>query len=58
MQKYNFVKLGSLTLRDEHRLRVFEHYVLRRDKVTGGSRKLFEELRNLYFVPGLMRMIK
>jgi hypothetical protein len=39
------VKL-SLTLREEHRLRVFENWVLRiifglkRDKVTGGLRKL------------------
>jgi hypothetical protein len=45
----------SLTLREEHRLRVFENRVLRRifgprrDEVTGGRRKLHnEELRNVY----------
>jgi hypothetical protein len=43
-----------LTLREEHRLRVFENGVLRiseqtRDEVTGGWRKLHnEELHNLY----------
>jgi hypothetical protein len=42
------VKLG-LTLRKEHRLRVFEKRVLRRifglkrDEVTGGWRKLYNE---------------
>jgi hypothetical protein len=43
-----------LTLREEHRLRVFENRVLRRifgakrDEVTGGWRKLHnEELHNL-----------
>jgi hypothetical protein len=47
------VKLGLLTLREEHRLRVFENRVLRRifgskrDGVTGGWRKLHnEELHN------------
>jgi hypothetical protein len=45
----------SLTLREEHRLRVFEDRVLRRifgpkrDEVTGEWRKLHnEELRDLY----------
>jgi hypothetical protein len=45
----------SLTLREEHRLSVFENRVLRRifgpkrDEVTGGWRKLHhEELHNLY----------
>jgi hypothetical protein len=44
----------SLTLREEHRLRVFENSVLRifgpkRDEVTGGWRKQHnEELHNLY----------
>jgi hypothetical protein len=45
----------SLTLREEHRLKVFENKVLRRifgpkrDEVTGGWRKLHnEELRDLY----------
>jgi hypothetical protein len=48
------LKLG-LTLRGEHRLRVFENRVLRRisgperDEVRGGWRKLHcEELHNLY----------
>jgi hypothetical protein len=53
----------SLTLREEHRLRVFENRVLRRifgpkrDEVMGRCRKLHnEELRNLYSLPN--RMIK
>jgi hypothetical protein len=48
----------SLTLRKEHRLRVFENRMLRRifvpkrDQVTGRSRKLHnEELHNLYSSP-------
>jgi hypothetical protein len=57
----------SVTLREEHRLRVFENKVLRRlrvlgpkrDEVTGGWRKLHnEELRNLYFSPNIIRTIK
>jgi hypothetical protein len=55
----------SLTLREEHRLRVFEKRVLRRifgpkrDEVTGGWRKLHnEELRGLYSSPGIVRVIK
>jgi hypothetical protein len=56
----------SLTLREEHRLRVFENRVLRRmfglkgDEVTGGWRKLHNEelddctLRQVYFI----RMVK
>jgi hypothetical protein len=58
------VKLG-LTLREEHRLRVFENRVLRRifgpkrDEVTGGWRKLYnEELRDMYSLPSLIRIIK
>jgi hypothetical protein len=61
---YGF-KTCSLTLREEHRLRVFENGVLRRifgpkrDEVTGGWRKLHnEELHNLYFSPNVIRMIK
>jgi hypothetical protein len=49
----------SLILREEHRLRAFENKVLRRifgpkrDKVTGGWRKLHnEELRDLYSSQG------
>jgi hypothetical protein len=55
----------SVTLRLEHRLSVFENRVLRsifgpkRDKVTGGLRKLHnEELHNLCFSPNVIRIIK
>jgi hypothetical protein len=55
----------SLTLREEHRLRVFENRVLRRifgpkrDEVTGGRRKLHnEELHGLYSSPSIVKMIK
>jgi hypothetical protein len=55
----------SLTVRDEHRLRVFEYRVLRRifgprrDEVKGDWRKLHnEELHNLYCSPNVIRMIK
>jgi hypothetical protein len=55
----------SLTLREEHRLRVFENRMLRkvcrprRDEVTGGWRKLHnEELRDLYSSPSIIRIIK
>jgi hypothetical protein len=55
----------SLTLREEHRLRVFENRMLRRifgpktDEETGGWRKLHnEELHNLYFSPSIIRVIK
>jgi hypothetical protein len=54
----------SFTLREEHRLRVFENRVLRgifgpkRDEVTGGWRKLHNELHNLYSSPNIIRMIK
>jgi hypothetical protein len=54
-----------MTLRKEHKLRVFEKRVLRRiygpkrDEVTGGWRKLHnEELHNLYSSPSKIRMIK
>jgi hypothetical protein len=59
------VKLGSLTLVEEHRLKVFEDRVLRRifgprrDEVTGEWRKLHnEELRDLYSSPSIIRIIK
>jgi hypothetical protein len=55
----------AVTLREEHRLRVFENKVLRRtfgprrDEVTGGRRKLHnEELRDLYSSPSIIRIIK
>jgi hypothetical protein len=53
-----------LTLREEHRLRVFENRVLRRifgskgDEVTGGSRTVQnKELRSMYYSPTIIRMI-
>jgi hypothetical protein len=55
----------SLTLREEHRLGVFENRVLRRifglkrDKVTGEWRKLHnEELHELYSSPSIIRIMK
>jgi hypothetical protein len=55
----------SLTLREEHRLRVFDNRVLRRifgpkrDEVTGEWRKLHnEELRDLYSSPSIIRITK
>src|SRR5215469_3256902 len=55
----------SLTLREERRLRVFENRVSRRvfgpkrDEVTGEWRKLHnEELRDLYSLPNIMRVVK
>jgi hypothetical protein len=58
-------KTWSLTLRDGHRVRVFENRVLRRifgskrDEVTCGWRKLLnEELRDMYSSPSISRMIK
>jgi hypothetical protein len=55
----------SLTVREEHKLSVFENRVLRRifgpkkDRVTGGWRKLHsEELHNLYSSPSIIRIIK
>jgi hypothetical protein len=55
----------SLTLREEHRLRIFENRVFRRIfgpkrvEVTGGWRKLHnEELHGLYSSPSIVRVIK
>jgi hypothetical protein len=55
----------SLTLREGHRLRVFENRVLRRifglkrDEVTGGWRKLHnEELHGLYSSSSIVSEIK
>jgi hypothetical protein len=55
----------SLTVREEHKLRVFQNRVLRRifgtkrDGVTGGWRKLHKkELHNLYSSTSIIRIIK
>jgi len=55
----------SLTLREERRLRVFDNRVLRRvfgckrDEVTEEWRKLHnEELRDLYSLPNIVRVVK
>ena len=55
----------SLTLREEHRLRVFENRVLRRifgpkrDGVTRECRKLHnEEMNDPYCSPNIVRVIK
>jgi hypothetical protein len=66
-QQYYKMRCGtwSLTLREEHRLRVFENRVLRGifgpkgDEVTGEWRKLHSgELHNLYASPDIIRRIK
>ena len=54
----------SLTLREEHRLRMFENWVLRifgprRDEVTREWRKLHnEKLNELYSSPNIVQVIK
>jgi hypothetical protein len=55
----------SLTIREEHRLRIFENRVLKRifgpkrDEVMGERRKLHnEELCYLYSLPSIIRIIK
>jgi hypothetical protein len=59
------VETWSLTLREGHRLRVFENRVQRgifgpkKDEVMGEWRKLHnEELHNLYSSPNIIRQIK
>jgi hypothetical protein len=54
-----------LSLREEHRLRVFENRVLKRifgpkrDEVTRDWRKLHnDKLQNMYSSPDIIRMIK
>ena len=55
----------SLTMKGEHRMRLFENRVLRRifrpkrDKITGEWRKLHnEELNDLYSSPNIVQVIK
>jgi hypothetical protein len=57
--------IWSLTLREEHRLRVFENRVLRRifgpkrDEAAGEWRRLHNgELNDLYLSPNIIRVIK
>jgi hypothetical protein len=58
-------KTSSLTLREEHGLKVFENRMMkeifgpRRDEVTGGCRKLHNEmLHDLYSSPSIIRIMK
>jgi hypothetical protein len=58
-------EIWSLSLREEHTMRIFENRVLRRifgpkrDELTGQSRKLLsEELRNWYSLPDIIRQMK
>jgi hypothetical protein len=54
----------SLTLREEHRLRVFENRVLRRifgpkrDEVRRLEKMHNEELHNLYSLPSIIRLVR
>jgi hypothetical protein len=50
----------SLTVREEHKLRVLRRiFGPKRDRVTGGWRKLYnEELHNLYSSASIIRIIK
>jgi hypothetical protein len=58
------VLYGSLTLREEHRLRVFENSVIssifrpKRDELTGEWRKLHSEELHVYPSPNIIRQIK
>jgi hypothetical protein len=70
MKDYNFAcdsvwcETWSLTLREEHRLRVFESRVLskfglKRDEVMGGWRKVHnKELYDFYSLLSTVKMIK
>jgi hypothetical protein len=52
-------KTWTLTLREEHRLRVLRIFGPKRDEVIGGWRKLHNEgLHNLYSFPSIIRMSK
>jgi hypothetical protein len=54
----------SLTLREDHKLRMFESWRLRRifgpkrNEVTGTWRKLHSELRDLFYSPSIIRIFK
>jgi hypothetical protein len=58
------VLYGSLSLREDHRLKMFDNKVLRifgprRDEATGGRRKLHNaELQNFYFSPTIITNVK
>jgi hypothetical protein len=61
----NWCETSPVTLREEHRLRVFENRVLRRifgpkkEVVAGGWRRLHnEELQNFYASPNVILVIK
>ena len=64
IQNYNFVLYGcetwSLTLREVFENRVLRRvFVHKRDEVTGEWRKLYnEELRDLYSLPNIVRVVK
>jgi hypothetical protein len=57
-------EIWSLTLREEHRLRVYKNKLLRRifgpkrGKVIGFRKPHNEELHNVYSSPSIIRMIK
>jgi hypothetical protein len=64
VSKFYVLKV-RISLREEHRLRMFENRVLRgifgpkRDGVTGEWRRLHnEELNDLYSSPNILRVIK
>jgi hypothetical protein len=64
-KNYLLYDTWSVTLREEHRLKVFENRVLgrifgsKRDEVTGGGRKLHsDELRKLCCSSNIIWMIK
>jgi hypothetical protein len=62
--KLNVLRMVTVTLKKEHRLKVFETRVLRRifgskmNEVLGRWRKLHNEIHILCTLPGIIRMIK